>query len=262
MGGRGSTSSGGGGSAGGSMNIIGGTALAATPAAALTANASVFSDTDTSNYHDLYGGRQYFQKQNLTIDQQLAVANYLSETPETGSLYSMSQNMNWNMVNGRPLTVQQQYVHDHLQASMHNVGYNINLTRYDHEQMVEGLLAANGLHGSYDSYSIGQMKSALVGTTFREDRFVSTSYNDFKNAGSSASTFNTRAVKITYQTKASAQGMMPGNGPGGSLGEFILAPGQTARVVDVKYSGRNARKQGQPKSSLRYKQVELVVEVG
>ena len=40
-----------------------------------------------------------------------------------------------------------------------------------------------------------QLKTALVGHTYGENRFLSTSYNDFKNA-SNADTFTTREVRF------------------------------------------------------------------
>ena len=62
-------------------------------------NSSVFADTDTQTYHQLFNGRQYYQNQNLNIDQQIATISYLADQPEPGSLYSPSQNMNWNRAN-------------------------------------------------------------------------------------------------------------------------------------------------------------------
>ena len=44
----------------------------------------------------------------------------------------MSQNMNHAMAMGQKLTANQQFVHDNLMGAMHNIGYNVNLTRYDH----------------------------------------------------------------------------------------------------------------------------------
>lgn len=259
MGGRGSRS--GGGSSGGGLNILNNTVLQPTAAMATAANNAVFSDTDPNDYHDLFNGRQYFQKQNLTIDQQLAVINYLSDTPESGSLYSMSQNMNYAMANGKKLTANQQFVKDKMMESMHNLGYNTNLTRYDHPTMINNLLQQAGLGGSYDNYTPAQLKKALVGMQYGENKFISTSYNDFKNAPN-ASTFTSRAVKISYKAKANTQAMMPGNGPGGALGEVVLAPstGANMKVIDVKFTGRKARRQGTQSYTLP--QVELVVEVG
>ena len=105
-------------------------------------NNQVFSATDNSPYHNLYNGQQYYAKQNLSIDQRLAVMNYLSDAKEAGTMYSMSQNMNHAMATGQKLTANQQFVHDNLMGAMHNIGYNVNLTRYDHSDVLDSMLAA------------------------------------------------------------------------------------------------------------------------
>lgn len=254
FGGRGSSSSG-----ANSMNAMQ-LPVAPTAAAAVAANNSVFKSFDPNDYHDLYNGKQYFLNQNLTIDQQMAAINYLSDTPERGSLYSMSQNMNQNLAEGKPLTANQQFVYDNMISSMHNVGYNIKLTRYDHANQINALLANAGLTKGYENYSAAQLSKALVGTKFTENKLLSTSYNDFKNAGSSANTFKSRAIKITYETKASAQGMMPGNGPGGALGEMVLAPKQTQSIKSVSFTNTKARAKGTQNFNLP--QLHVVIEVG
>ena len=121
------------------------------------------------------------------------------------------------MANGQKLTANQQYMQQHMMAAMHNLGYNLNLTRYDHPQFVNGLLQQAGFkNADYSKMSPAALKKALTGMSYGENKFLSTSYNDFKNApASSQSVFNTRAVKISYRANANVQAMMPGNGPGG-----------------------------------------------
>lgn len=224
-----------------------------------------FADHDDADFHQLYNGRQYYQQQKLTTAQQKASANYLESQPEPGSLYSHSQNMNWQMANGQTLTGKYKQTHDGLMSAMHNLGYNVELSRYDHDGMVNGLLNAVGAKGSMDTMSISQMKKALVGATVQENKFLSVSYNDFKNAPQqSKNVFMNRMVKITYKAKAGTQAMMPGNGPGGNLGELILAPtngknNPGGKIVDVKYSGNKARRKGT--QTLNQKQVEIVIEI-
>lgn len=263
MGGRGSISGMSSGGAGGGATIQMQTQppnIVPTNQQAQQANNTTFAATDTADYHDLFGGRQYFQSQNLGIDARMAVINYLSDQPEPGSLYSMSQNMNTAMANGTSLTANQQYTRNNLMAAMHNLGYNLNLQRYDHAPFINKLLSDVGVkNADYTKLSAAQLKSALVGHTYGENKFLSTSYNDFKNAGAN-NPFTNRAVRIEYKAKAGTQAMMPGNGPGGQLGEIILAPGQSTKIVDVKYSGKKARAKGS--QSLSLPQVTLVVEIG
>ena len=268
MGGRGASSGGGGGGGGigASQNfqvLQEPPTIQPTQQAAQQANAATFADTDSRPYHDLRNGFNYYQSQNLTIDQQIATVNYLSDTTETGSLYSMSQNLNYNMANGLPLNANQQFVKDQMLSSMHNLGENVNLTRYDHSDFVDSMLKQKGINTSYDKMSIGQLQSALVGTKYGEERFVSTSTNNFKNAPySTQQVFTSRAVKISYKAKANTQAMMPGNGPGGKLGEVVIAPSggkKNYNIVGVNFTGNRARR---PKSqSYSLPQIEIVVEV-
>ena len=262
--GRGRSKAGsGGGGGGGAATPVQVAAVAPVPSAAVAAaaNADVFSDTDTQGYHDLYNGRGYFQQQSLDAYQKQAIANYLQSQPEAGSLYSLCQNMNYAMATGQPLTAKQQFTKDQLMSASHNLGYNLNLQRYDHPGFVDKLLTDAGLPSGYQNYSASQIKKALVGTTYGENKFVSTSYNDFKNApASSRSVFDTRAIRIEYKAKAKTKALMPGNGPGGALGEIILMPSQgrqNYKIVDAKFSRKMKRRKG----TQIYNMPELVLTV-
>lgn len=247
--------------------------IVATAQQAQAANSSVFSATDNAPFHDLYGGQAYFQKQNLTIDQTLATMQYLRSDQEAGTKYSMSQNMNYlmmqNAAQGKPLTAgmnaNQLFTYRHMMAAMHNLGYNVNLTRYDHGDFVNNLLRQAGGTKDFTQVSVAQLSRALVGKTYGEERMVSTSYNNFKNAPQgSKDVFMNRAVRIEYKAKASAQAMMPGNGPGGRIAEMVLAPSagrQNYKIVGVRYDNAvNVRQKGTSHLSSQ-KQLVLTVEV-
>lgn len=210
---------------------------------AQTANNANFKDTDSSDYHDLYNGRQYYQNQNLTIDQQIATMNYVDPNPMPNSLYSLSQNMNHKLATGQQMTQTEADTYKYLQQSMHNLGYNTNLQRYDHETFINGLLSRAGVsNANYEKMTEKQLQSALVGKSFKDNALLSTSYNDFKNAPSNP--FTSRAVKIEYRAKANTQAMMPGNGAGGRLGEIILSNTNNYTISGIKFDGRSARAKG------------------
>ncbi len=223
-----------------------------TAAQAQTINNQAFSNTDTADYHQLYAGRQYFQSQAFGIDTRMALQDYLNDQNMSGSMYVQSQTLNHKMRNGLPLSVNEQFMVDSLTEGMHNLGYNLNLTRYDRIDFMNSSL---GL-GNYETMTDAQLKRSLVGQTFVDKAFVSTSYNDFAKAPP-ANHFTDKAIKITYRAKAGTQALMPGNGPGGQLGEIILAPGQSYKIVDVKFTGKKGRS-----GASMHKAVELVVEVG
>lgn len=269
MGGRGSNSAGNGGG-GGSFGGGGGGGfnpaqfqmnqqppqIAFTQQQAQQANNTTFKSVDNSPFHQLYNGQQYFAAQNLTADQMNAVIQYLRSDQEPGTLYSPSQNLNMALVTAAEngvapkLNANQAYTYRHLMASMHNLGYNVNLTRFDHPAIVNKLLSQVGIkNADFTKLSEKQLQKVLVGHTYGEEKFLSTSYNGFKNAPlASQKTFVNRAVKIEYRAKASTQAMMPGNGPGGRLGEIILAPSggrKNMKVVGVRYDNNvKVRQQG------------------
>ena len=230
------------------------------------ANNGAFSDHDDAAYHDLYNGRGYFQRQQFGIDSEIARQNYLASNPEAvqyggDGIHSLSQNMNWEMMNGLPMSPTHQFTRDGLQDAMHNLGYNLNLQRYDHDDFVNQLLSQAGAKGAnYSVMTEGQLKAILMGHKYSEQRFLSTSYNNFKNAVD-PSTFTSRAVRIEYHAKASVQAFMPGDGPGGRLGEIIIGPNTPSRIVDVRLSPiKNARSKGT--QNFNRKQITLVVEIG
>lgn len=227
-----------------------------------------FSDYDAADYHSLYNGRGYYRQQNLTQKETIELAKYMNPNTEAGSLYNYSQNMNQALINGN-MTPGQRATFNTIIGAMHNVGYNINLTRYDHGGALDDMLRQVGITGGHDSISIAQMRKALVGASYSDKRILSTSYNDFQRA-QDPSTFTTREVKITYRVKASAKGMMPGISQipmrgsgmtkGDDFGEFLLAPPQ-GRIVDIKYSGNKARAKGGSKYNLNKRQIEIVIEI-
>ena len=225
-----------------------------------------YADYDSAGYHQLYNGRQYYQQQKLDATQQKAAANYLEAHPEPGSLYSHSQNMNYMMATGQQLTGKYKQTHDGIMSAMHNIGYNVTLTRYDHAAMVNSLLQAVGAGSDYEKMNLAQIKQALVGRTVGENKFLSTSYNGFKNAPQNTKQiFDSRAVKINYNVKASTQAMMPGKGSGGDFGEIVLAPtnGKSnpgGKITDVRLTGQMVRRQGT--QSYNQPRIEIDIEIG
>lgn len=225
-----------------------------------------FADYDDADYHQLYNGRQYYAQQKLTPAEQNAAANYLSPKPEPGSLYSHCQNMNYKMVTGQTLTGQYKKTHDGVMSAMHNLGYNVELTRYDHPDMINGMLKALGAGTNYENMSASAIKKALVGQTVNENKFLSTSYNGFKKApANTRQIFDSRAVKVIYKAKASTQCMMPGVGGGGDFGEIILAPtngkaNKVGKITDVRLTGQMVRRKGT--QTYNQPRIEIEIEIG
>lgn len=222
-----------------------------------------FADHDDSDYHQLYNRKQYFQQQQLTTAQKKAADSYVDPTTEPGSLYNVAQNVNWKMVQGQPLTGKHKQVHDDMMSAMHNIGYNVTLTRYDHAGMVDSLLSSLGAGSDYTKMSMKSLQKALVGKTLGENKFISTSVNDFGKAPSSAqSLFTNRAVKINYKTKANVQGLLMPIGSGGDQGELVLAPtngtaNKAPKITAVRSTGKTVYR---TKTGRSYPQIEIDLE--
>ena len=225
-----------------------------------------FADQDDADFHQLYNGRKYYQQQKLDATQLQAASNYLEARPEPGSLYSHSQNLNYMMATGQQLTGKYKQTYDGMMSAMHNIGYNVTLTRYDHPGMINGLLQAVGAGSDYEKLSAAQIKKALVGKVLGETKFLSTSYNAFKNAPQNTKQiFDSRAVKINYKVKAGTQAMMPGKGAGGDFGEIVLAPtnGKSnpgGKITDVRLTGQMVRRQGT--QTYNQPRIEIDIEIG
>lgn len=224
-----------------------------------------FADHDDADYHQLGNRKNYYQQQQLTPKQKTSVSNYLEAHTEPGSLYSHSQNLNMQMVTGQTLKGKYKQTYDGLMSSMHNIGINAKLTRYDHPDAINAMLKTLGAGTDYSKMNVTTLKKALVGKSFKENKFISCSTNDFQNAPvKSKNVFTNRAVKVVYKAKADVQAMMPGHGAGGDLGEMILAPtnGTTNRggtITGVRFTGQKARRKGTQLYDMP--QIEITVEI-
>lgn len=218
--------------------------IVATQAQAQAANNATFSDTDPNPFHELTGGgRNYYLSQAFNIDTQLAVQDYLHDKPVAGSMYSPSQELNNSMEKGKPLTANQQYMAQSLLEGSHNLGQNLTLTHYGRVSLIDNFAKNAGLSINRNNY--GNLKDSdlqqFVGSTHSLQKFLSTSYNDFRHAPAN-NPFTDKAVKLNIKAPAKTQGFMPGNGPGGQLGELVLAPATVENPQNFRITGARFRK--------------------
>lgn len=218
--------------------------IVATQQQAQNANNTTFSDTDTQDFHELSsGGRNYYLSQTFNIDTKIAIQDYLHDKPVAGSMYSPSQELNNSMEKGKPLTANQQYMAQSLLEGAHNLGQNLNLTHYGRVSLIDNFARNAGL--SISSKNYGSLQDSdlqkFVGSTHSLQKFLSTSYNDFRHAPA-GNPFTDKAVKLNIKAPAHTQGFMPGNGPGGQLGELVLAPATTANPQNFTITGARFRR--------------------
>ena len=222
-----------------------------------------FADYDDADYHQLYNRKQYFQQQQLTPAQKKAADTYVDPNTEPGSLRNVAQNLNWAMVNGQTPTGKYKQVYTNMMAAMHNIGHNLTLTRYDHSGMLDQLLSKLGAGSDYTKMSLQQIQKALVGQTLGENKFISTTVNDFSKApANSQSLFTNRAVKINYKAKANVQGLLMPIGSGGDQGELVLAPtngtdNKAPKITAVRSTGKTVYRTYTGK---QYPQIEIDLE--
>lgn len=211
---------------------------------------SPFPSTDNSPFHQLADEDGYYNLQNFDAQTQAAITTYLDPRATPGSLYAPSQNMNYAMRQGIPLTQSQQQMRDGLMNGMHNLGENLEMTRYCRVDYMADLGCAN-----FDRMKITTLQRRLVGHTYTDQSFLSASCNKFSKAPGRNS-FTDKAVKLNIKAPASAQALMPGTGPGGNFGEFVFAPNQNYRITGVRWTGQRGRS-----GAKYYKQIELDVEM-
>ena len=158
---------------------------------------------------------------------------------------------------GLPLTKSQQQMRADLESGMHNLGYNLTLTRFARNGFMDNLSGVAGVDLSKFYYmKESDLKTALVGKTFSEAGFISTSYNNFAKAPNGGKPFTDKAVKINYKAPAKTQALMPKIGGGGDLGEIILAPDLNYKITDIRFTGQKGRS-----GANYYNQVELDIEI-
>ena len=221
-----------------------------------------FADHDDADFHQLYNRKNYYKQQQLTPQQQKACDDYVNPSTEPGSLYNVAQNINWDMANGNKLSPKHQKIYDNIESAAHNVGYNVNLTRYDHAEMINGVLNQLGAGNDYTKMSLKQLQKTLVGQSFGENKLISTTTNDFANAPRTVQNlFKDRAVKINYKTKADVQGVLMPIGGGGDQGEMVLMPttgvNKTPKITAVRSTGNTVYRN---KTGKYYPQIEIDVE--
>lgn len=211
-----------------------------------------FADHDDAPHHQMWNRKGYYQQQKLTTAQKKAADNYMEDQPEWGSLYSHSQNMNHTLATQGPqaLTGKHLQTYNGIMSAQHNLGYNVTATRYDHPGFVNSLLKAAGINKDYTKCTPQELQK-LVGMKVGTDAMSSFSLNDFATAPQhvKSGVFQSRAVKINGKLSASVQGMMPGIGPGGDQGEFIVGPtngthNKPGVIKGVRLTGQMVRRKG------------------
>lgn len=162
-----------------------------------------------------------------------AVAVYIDPTPERNG-YAQSQNLNYAMTQGTPLTAAQQRTAAGLNKIMSPIGVETTLYRADHDTFFTELGIKN-----YQNMSVQQLRNALVGKTWQSKSFTSTAHDSRKNPfwpGGYMS--GNREVLIRYHTSATLKCALVQQ----SQAEVLLAPKSNFRITGIRNSKTGSRR--------------------
>lgn len=176
-----------------------------------------------------------------------AIHEYTRAAPQSNG-FSLSQNTNWALENGQPLTQRQQAMKDGLQSLMGRIGYETTLYRADHDDILRRL----GVN--YQNMTVSQMKQALVGRSWKTKGFTSTSHDKSKNPfwpGNYAS--GGREIVMRIHTGKGTKVALVQR----SQAEVVLDVGTNFRITGVRDTGTWAR----PRVGGRKKVIEIDVDV-
>ena len=212
-----------------------------------------------------------YASQNITPELQDAFDKYTDPNTLPGSLYNYSQEMNSKVAQGIPLSPDEQATWDAIEGSMHDLGKNVMLTRYDHADTVQEMLNKIGVRGNAETMTAKELSDALVGVGYKDKRILSTSVNGFANADN-PEVFTTRQFKFSYEAKPGTQAVLPGVGKvphvysskstGDDFGEALLGSSNSYSIKAVRSLGTKGRSKGMPTYVQDVDQIEIVVEVG
>ena len=187
-----------------------------------------------------------------------AVKMYISNTNFDKQGHSLSQALNYALDNGvdfNTMTAAQinsmlgtrftpndvasmQYADAYMQAATHPIGKDISLQRGAHDDLLKNVYGIK----DYSKYSEAQLQQMLVGQTFQNTSYMSTSYDINKNPFLSTSSGVSGGREVVYNIKAGANTRMLFGAKKQS--EIILAKGIDWKITGVRYTGHIATPRG------------------
>ena len=187
-----------------------------------------------------------------------AVKQYISNTNFDGQGHSLSQTMNYlldegvdlqnttasqiNRKYGLKLTDRElasmQYTDSYMSIATHPLGQDIMLQRGAHDDLLRNKFGI----ADYTKMSESQLQKQLVGQAFRNDSYMSTSYDVNKNPflGSSSGVSGGREVVYNVKAGKNTKALFGAK----SQSEVIIDKNTDFRITGVRYSGKSATPRG------------------
>lgn len=161
-----------------------------------------------------------------------AIKLYISDSNPNGDGYSHSQNLNYKLDNGMPLSPTEKFIDDNIQAGMHAIGKDSQLVRYCHDD----ILQSAGIK-DYTKMSDAQLQSALVGKTFSTTSYMSTSYDGNKNPfNPSAPNGGGREVVMNINAGKGTKMVFGAK----KQAEIVLNKGTSMKITGIHFDGTYA----------------------
>ena len=225
--------------------------------------ATVMTDKEAKQLRDL-------QDSAYDASTTAAVKMYISNTNFDRQGHSLSQTMNYlesegvdlatadlNTINstyGLRLTqndlASMQYTSSYMSVAVHPLGRDTVLQRGAHDDMLK---QAFGIR-DYSKLSEAQLQGKLVGQTFTNTSYMSTSYDMTKNPFLSSSSGVSGGREVVYNIKAGKNtNVLFGSR---SQSEIIIGKGTNFRITGVRFNGKTAT----PRGGKFKPQVEIDIE--
>ena len=214
-------------------------------------NAKVLTDQEAQDLRD---------QQDSSYDPSTAsaVKMYISNTNFDKQGHSLSQTMNFlesegvdlatadlNAVNkkyGLSLSpsdwASMQYTSAYMARAVHPLGQDTILQRGAHDDMLRQIFGIR----DYSKMSQAQLQSALVGKTFKNSSYMSSSYDITKNPFLGSSSGVSGGREIVYNIKAGKNTKVLFGAKAQS--EVIIGKGTDFKITGVHYSGKTATPRG------------------
>lgn len=188
-----------------------------------------------------------------------AVKMYISNTNFDGKGHSMSQAMNYLLdnnadINASAATINAQlgtnftendmasmrWANSYMQSAAHPLGRDTMLQRGAHDDLLKNAFNIS----NYQKYSDSQLQQMLVGKTFQNTSFMSTSYdinkNPFLSSQSGSGVSGGREVVLNIKAGKNTNVVFGAR----KQSEVVIAKGTDFRVTGVRYTGKTVSPRG------------------
>ena len=176
-----------------------------------------------------------FAINNADINVKYAVLQYIRQDIDASG-HSPSQNLNHKLETGGTLTQNEERMMRNLDKGMTPLGQDTVLYRADH---ATGIMNKLGITG-WEKMTQSQLTAAVVGKTFTENKFLSTSTSTQGNPFITGAQSGGRSAMLTIKTPAKTQAII-GNP---KQNEAVLARGQQVKILSARFTGQTAYPRG------------------